>query len=134
MITENFHWWLCVRVITWLEFDLWHSHFCEECSNNCHEVSKVEILVNDKSFNLVEFTKMSGIKGFISENFIDWEALEWCEFFVFDAFLSVFIQYLRWNSSCVCSQDVFSSFTNLPDVVMSNGLESTSLVHLFDLL
>lgn len=114
-ITENFHWWLSVRVVGRLKPDLFDTDFLVEFCQNADQMVETQVSVNDESFDLMEFCQVSVVQSFISEDSINWEELSWSE----RLFFSNLFQDSWWNSGGVGSQKVLVGFLRVPLIIVT---------------
>lgn len=68
VVGEDFQTGLRVRVEGRLVFEVGHADFLEEGRHHTHQVCQADVLVDDQTLDLVEFSKVSGVKGLIAEH------------------------------------------------------------------
>lgn len=56
MITEDFHAWLRVRIVSRLEAELLHAQLAEELVQNAHQVTQVKAAISHQPLDLVELS------------------------------------------------------------------------------
>lgn len=117
MISEDFKTRLSVWVVSRLELHLFNTNLSEESLHNTKQMAQTNTLINDNTFNLMEFSQVSGIKSLVSENTINREELVRLE--VFFAELSKLVEHLGTDSSGVSSQNILHGFVNTPGVLVS---------------
>ena len=79
METENFKAWLCVRIISGLILNLVDTNLSIEFLHDAQEVAQTNISISNEAFNLMEFSQVSSIESFITEDSIDGEIFHWFE-------------------------------------------------------
>lgn len=77
VVTENLHRWLCVWVVCWLEAEVGDAHLAEEDFHEADQTTQGQPVVCDDTFDLVEFSQMRLIDGFVTEDTIDGEVACW---------------------------------------------------------
>ena len=110
MVSENFHGWLGVRVVRWLETKLRDPHALEEFSDHTNQITQRQVVVSHNAFHLMELSQVSGIHSFIAEHPVDAEQLDWLERLL----LSDSIEHLGRDGRRVRSQQVRVSLGPLP--------------------
>lgn len=91
---------------------------------------KSQISINNKTLDLMEFSKMSVIQSFISEHSINREEFSWSKWLFFCNHLQV----SRRNSSCMSTQYVLVGLFRIPLVVVSFTSKSSFFMNIFNSL
>ena len=130
MEAENLKRWLRVRVVGRLILQVLNADLVEESLHNTKEVVKADSTIDDNTFDLMEFSQMSGIKGLVSEDTIDGEVLHGLEL----SLLCLLEKHLGGDSSSVRSQDVLHGFLGAPAWAISERAFKTILVSVADAL
>jgi hypothetical protein len=81
MITKDFHRRLCVGVEGRLDFYILNANVIVKSCKDSNQVCKSQIIVDYEALDLMEFSEMSIIKSFITENTVDWEEFTRTEWF-----------------------------------------------------
>lgn len=76
---ENFKTWLCVGVVSGLILNLIDTNLGIEFLHDAQEVAQTDISISNETFNLMEFSQVSGIESLIAEDTINREIFHWFE-------------------------------------------------------
>jgi len=77
----------------------------EKLRDDSNQISECEIVVSNEPFNLVEFSQMGGVQGFISEHPVDREVFLGCEDFLLACKVSR-VRCLAFNQSFYAERDL----------------------------
>jgi len=80
-ITKHFHRRLSVGVICWFNPNILDADFFIEGRKNSNQIRKTQIIIDNKSLNLMELGQMSAIQRLISENSVNREEFSGFELF-----------------------------------------------------
>ncbi len=119
METKDFKTGLGIRVISRLILDLVNADLCIEFFHDTQEVAKSDISISNETFDLMELSQMSGIKGLVTEDTIDREIFHGLEAFLTLALLCKLIKHLRGDSRSVSTKQIFLCLIHIPIVVIT---------------
>lgn len=126
VVSKDFHGWFGVWVEGRLETKLSDSNLLEESFDGSNQITKGQIIVGYKTFDLVELAQVSCIHSLVTEDTIDGEVS--CRLET-SRLVGQLVQHLRRNSSGVCSKQILESFFPLEIVAVSDRSSSTDFVH-----
>lgn len=79
MVAKYLHARLRVGIVSGLEAQPIHSKLGKERIQNTNKIAQSQIVISNKTFNLMKLGKMSGIHRFISEDFVYGKVPDWLE-------------------------------------------------------
>lgn len=82
-----------------------------------HEVSQSEIIVCNRTLNLMELCQVSGVQALVTEDSVDGEVLDWMKLLL----LAQLIQHARCDCRGVGAKEVLLGFFQLPVIFVAAG-------------
>jgi len=122
VIPEDFHGGFSLRIVSWFEAQSSNAKFVEESTDCSDEVVQSQILVDHESFDLVEFSEVGGIQGFVAEHPVDRKEFTAPEFFCFvhETALGYLFEHSGADCRGVGPENQRASLLLVPVVVLAN--------------